>query len=610
MMAKRSAAMPIGMLDELTKTELEAMRASFKDKDYLSKWRKILAERLSAIRADAMGDDAPAATERGRKKRRTPWEYFCTVPLKEYEAPMKALAREFLQNSWDAGCRRIDVSVGSGGVSVMDDGCGMTEDVLENKLLTTGGTYKGENATGGFGKAKELLYFCWPDFLIHTNGVLALGMQDDYVTIRLPKDLERKGTASRISLWDKASEEFARIYDGTEHERKCFGDEFAIRQGFSDTVARSFGRKPVYLDSERCRTAMRGKELFRRGDAALYKLGSKRSDYLTRVNVSVNGIHMFQSILYCAGGEYLLDFEGKSEGVLTCNRDGCYGEAKSMLEETRTFLTKNEEKLNEKKTRNVIHVYGNPKGFVTARGKKPREAERPAAPAEYAPIAATALSTGNAPDVVAVVPKGERAPVLENVRVDNKDFVCKDEDPSKGFDFWTVSVEKGMGAAARRFFGRPRVVRKFSRMAREMLSVCLAAAEEVQPDSTDNVAIGLVFSDLKTENGGGVKGSHMIKDGWPQIISLNPLLVEDALMGKTSMKGAAIRLLGTCLHETAHIFVRSHGEQFSSMYGELNDKMSYIAPDVVEEAIAAAEDDGKGKKEKIEQGSLLEVSPC
>lgn len=101
-----------------------------------------------------------------------------------------AITREFFQNSIDApGSSRVDVSVHSfdnEGVmttmlTVENNGAPMTREILEGKLLSLGGSGKGfEGTVGGFGKAKEILYFCHKSYKIWSGGLTVEGSGAGY----------------------------------------------------------------------------------------------------------------------------------------------------------------------------------------------------------------------------------------------------------------------------------------------------------------------------------------------------------------------------------------------------------------------------------------------
>ena len=101
--------------------------------------------------------------------------YFIKAVKAEYSDYQEALWRELFQNSLDAGSTRIDVFVNDSGFTFRDNGCGMDRETLINGMLTLGGTVKGENATGGFGQAKNLLTLCHKSYIVKTRNLVVDG---------------------------------------------------------------------------------------------------------------------------------------------------------------------------------------------------------------------------------------------------------------------------------------------------------------------------------------------------------------------------------------------------------------------------------------------------
>jgi len=96
-------------------------------------------------------------------------DYFRNCARKDYSNPLPFVwIREALQNSLDAGADHISINIKEHSISVNDNGCGMTADTIQDKLLTLGGTQKEDNSVGGFGKAKEILFFAWDNWYINT----------------------------------------------------------------------------------------------------------------------------------------------------------------------------------------------------------------------------------------------------------------------------------------------------------------------------------------------------------------------------------------------------------------------------------------------------------
>jgi HSP90 family molecular chaperone len=98
-------------------------------------------------------------------------DYFRRCSRNEYSQSIPTIwIREAVQNSIDAKSTRIDITLTEEFVTVEDNGSGMTADIILNKLLVLGGTFKeNANSTGGFGKAKEVLFFCWDEWQIDSR---------------------------------------------------------------------------------------------------------------------------------------------------------------------------------------------------------------------------------------------------------------------------------------------------------------------------------------------------------------------------------------------------------------------------------------------------------
>ena len=120
-----------------------------------------------------------------------PFSYFVQSAKRDYSFPRDAFFREFLQNSVDAKSKNIFFKLyeleGKIHFECQDDGCGMDEDIIRNKLLVLGETSKGEGSTGGFGVAKILIYFAHPSYKIYTRDLIVTGSGGNY---RIEKSAE------------------------------------------------------------------------------------------------------------------------------------------------------------------------------------------------------------------------------------------------------------------------------------------------------------------------------------------------------------------------------------------------------------------------------------
>lgn len=128
-----------------------------------------------------------------------PHDYFLNMSKKDYSDYMTALVREFFQNSVDAGAENFSMKIDTTDhtFTVTDDGCGMDESILRNKLLVLGESHKEKaNSVGAFGHAKLLLYFSWGKWEIRTQDILVSG-QANYFKIEKMDDFFH-GTKSTI----------------------------------------------------------------------------------------------------------------------------------------------------------------------------------------------------------------------------------------------------------------------------------------------------------------------------------------------------------------------------------------------------------------------------
>ncbi len=106
-----------------------------------------------------------------------PETYFAASAAKDYSDDVGlALVREFAQNAADAGATRVEFAfLADNQLRVTDNGRGCDARTVRQVLLAPLGTLKEADAIGGFGKAKELLYFANRRWSIKTREVRASG---------------------------------------------------------------------------------------------------------------------------------------------------------------------------------------------------------------------------------------------------------------------------------------------------------------------------------------------------------------------------------------------------------------------------------------------------
>lgn len=235
----------------------------------------------------------------------------------DYENWYWALIREFVQNGVDckSSVIRFDISEvdGKTHVVVENNGSPMTEEILINKLFALGGSGKNfEGTTGGFGKAKELLYYCHDSYEIHSGSQFVQGSGADYNHRSDAQFLN--GTKSSI------------VIDGDHVEKLEAAVKLLCRFSQFSTS--------IYLNGELV-------------DGRLSK-GSRRKEFdwgvvytnksfSNKLIIRMNGIPMFQrwvSVDRCV----VVELKGNSDEVLTSNRDGMAGVFSQELADFTTQL--------------------------------------------------------------------------------------------------------------------------------------------------------------------------------------------------------------------------------------------------------------------------------
>ena len=220
----------------------------------------------------------------------------------DYQDWKAALIREFMQNSMDCGSKRIDIMTGfNDGVTyllVENDGEPMGEDILVNKLLALGASGKDFAGTvGGFGKAKEILYFCHLSYQIHSGSLMVSGEGAGYDLSPSPEPF-LDGTRSTIKM------------DGNHDRALC-----ACLEKFASECLWS---GELYLNGVRIETNLRRGRKRRDLDwAVVYTSKTLRH----RLIVRIDGMPMFSR--YVALDRCVVVEINRSSGeALTSNRDG------------------------------------------------------------------------------------------------------------------------------------------------------------------------------------------------------------------------------------------------------------------------------------------------
>ena len=532
------------------------------DEDYLAEWmHHVLRDKIREM------GELPSSGQEGLVQ--IPPSYFAEMPCMDYSSPEKAVPREFFQNSIDAGARNINVYGQSNGVTVEDDGSGMNRDTLVNRLLSLGGSLKNDNSAGGFGKAKEVLYFCWPSYCIHTNGHLVIGAQNKYHIFDLPEKLHRKGTASHITLWNDP-EIVKQFFSRTSPPYAFTSCDYFLTH-FQTAASLCKTKAVISIDGARVEMEPWGRKIGENLNLGMtiYK-NAKSVEFNNVVMVSVRGLNMFASGL-SAEGAFFVNFSHDSKDVLTSNRDGLKGEYKEALDawmqdiasDTRTMAR---EKVEE--TLTWFHDDGqgddatfsvHPEGLDDMAALMDEEGDR-----HYLPEARSDLSvdTRNSDDAVKVKTSRESC-----------------------FGFKALSVSKGFEKTSRKILGRGVNCKRLRNMltcavrecARDLISRC----DRPRPM---RLGLGLVFDH-------NVGGTYRCNSDGVHVISVNPSEYPIMAQGewkKQDIRGMANTLFHIVAHEMTHAIYRRHNEDFSSLFYSITRGVFNRTPDIIEQMMDSA----------------------
>lgn len=241
-----------------------------------------------------------------------PNTYFKKSAERDYSNPIKAFFREYLQNSKDAGSSSIEFKIYKVNDDTIfecyDNGCGMTEDIINTKLMALGETTKNNKFTGGFGIAKILILFAQIDYKIFTQNLEVIGQGGNYV-INHTSDYYT-GTKFVVTLdkfMNKYNYDFVNILE--EEIQKSWLPDINITVNEKKIKANLKVTKVVYEDD----------------DLRIYQRPLRKDNWGLKyyIYVRVNGLYMFPVYITSSSNkEIIIELQGYSVDYLTTNRDG------------------------------------------------------------------------------------------------------------------------------------------------------------------------------------------------------------------------------------------------------------------------------------------------
>ena len=238
----------------------------------------------------------------------------------DYDNWKWALIREFCQNSIDCGSSLIKITTvldkdGNTVLTVENDGEPMDYNTITDKLFCLGSSGKDfVDSVGGFGKAKELLYFCHESYTIRSGNYIVEGSGADYDITE--SDTHLHGTTSRIVI---------------------AGDYCDL---LADNAYRFVSYSQVsckFVINNDTHVSCKLKKGYYRRDLGFGKVYTNNS-FNRKLIIRINGIPMFD---YPTGIDkcVVVELDGNSSDTLTSNRDGLINPYKTQLSDFLTELT-------------------------------------------------------------------------------------------------------------------------------------------------------------------------------------------------------------------------------------------------------------------------------
>lgn len=271
---------------------------------------------------------------------------------KSYSNWKLAMIREFFQNSIDGRAENIlfklEVDENNKNICIVtfnDDGTGMSEDILINKLFSLGGTTKEavEGSVGGFGAAKIILFFAHLDYEIRTLDNLIQGRGGDYNITKLSDEDFVKGTEIKVSITCSEFEDNFGLDYAAEQIISEMKEEYFrfINNSILNNVVVTTNLENNSYYSYKAKVYENKKTVKFGNIEVIFDLmeEGKHSSGYSNCEVLVNGVYMFSTDIF-SGSPYVdkisYNITGDSTRILTTNRDGFTDTNKSVFDDVFT----------------------------------------------------------------------------------------------------------------------------------------------------------------------------------------------------------------------------------------------------------------------------------
>lgn len=268
-----------------------------------------------------------------------PYKFFVQTAKNDYNNSISAFFREFLQNSVDAKSKNIEFKLhekeGKIFFECRDDGCGMTEDIIQNKLLTLGETSKAAGQTGGFGVAKILIYFCHIAYEIYTLNNVVRGSGGSY-------DIEKSGN------FVQGCHAIVELNKEVMYPNSYVDIKYLETRLLAEIMASYLPNVKITVNDREVKAEEKaGRKICELPEITIHKKLGVPSCY---ASVRVNGLHMFDHYMESQKFKLTLELKSYSVDVLTTNRDGFKGDCRDTIAKAIAEICSDPSKSKENKT--------------------------------------------------------------------------------------------------------------------------------------------------------------------------------------------------------------------------------------------------------------------
>lgn len=533
--------------------------------------------------------------------------------LKVYKDWRTAFWRENIQNSYDADASKIDIYIVSVDndtctVVIEDNGCGMTQETLEDVYFNLGETTKSDhNSVGGFGKARVLTCFAQESYKLHTNNLVVQGQGSEYNIDVAPH--YHKGV--RLSIVVKSDANSMRL-SLESYLKLCY-----------------LNKSIVTVNGKRWDNwTPRNKHARSLSFGEVYTNKSKEAGILVRVN----GVQMFSPYTVAPFLVIIEINQSESRKVLLSNRDGLIWNYQTELESFVNELNINKKSaLRPKKNKSIR--YRGTGTFTSKRTQKPDIDKQIEAldtlliknnfhPLDEATRKAAARDTsilkkfldvlkekGVEEDDVKAVGKmhsDEQSFYHDSFYTDLFDIAVEDESNNPQVrkviesyypHNWDLEGNKNSRWDDRSMSYKPfragfdkyKLLVMWKTACEEVLSLL---QNELQFGSQEiSWSVGWLFSD-------DAYAMHR-REFNVEILFLNPVKTSGTMRFSLTKKRDLIKLISNACHEVAHIVYDDHDEQFANLMNDLLEEAMANQTKILNAMKTAKEQADKGNKLQV-----------